>query len=169
MREVIHRLGLVLVLHESRDETQADDGRFRSGPRDSDGVVAARRRVSGTRRPVIIPCPGIRITRRGVIPIIVVGRVDIAGKVRMRGLDAVVHDTDAHTASAAAGPDSRISPDRLDVEIRSRERAGLVVELQMPLLVDQRVIGHRSFGVLAAQLRFGQENTGLSGQKIRRP
>ena len=165
LREVIHRLGFVLIIHESGDETQADDGRLRCGTGDTDAIVAARRRIPGARRPVIIPCPGIRIIRRGVIPIIVVGRVDIAGKVRMRRLHAVVHDTDAHTAAAAAGPGGRIGPDRLDVEIRSRERTGLVVELQVPLLVDQRIVGHRSFGVLAPQLRFGHDYS-LNGSQL---
>ena len=169
LRQVIHRLGLVSVLHKSGDETHTDDRRLRCGTGDADAVVAAGGRIPGTCRPVIIPCPGIRIIRRGVIPIVVVGRIDVAGKVWMRCLHAVVDDADADTAAAAAGTDGRIGPDRLDVEIRSRERAGLIVELQVPLLVDQCVIGHRSFGVLAGQLRFGQENPGPSRQKIHRP
>ena len=68
---------------------------------------------------MIIPRSGAGIVRRGIIPVVIVGRVYVADKIWMRCLHPVINDAYTNAAPANASAVYRIGPDALNVKICS--------------------------------------------------
>ena len=85
----------------------------------------------------------------------------------MVGLNAVVDNADANAAAAAAGAGCGIGPGIFNIEIGARDSAGLVVEFEVPLLVDEGVVRHGALGLLAGELGFGGLDGGISREAAR--
>ena len=87
---------------------------------------------------------------------------NIGQQIRVAPLHAIIHDADCDIASAnvIGGGIARsidkcfglgIFPNGFHIHIRARDGAELVLKLEVPLLLHERVVGHRHFGDFGSQ------------------
>ena len=94
---------------------------------------------------------GVRIV---AVPVLVIDGVGIRGEVRVGSLQSVIDNPDPNpvaTPGVGGKRSSRVVPDGLDVHVGSAECAALVVEFEVPLIVDQGVIRHRPLRLLSGE------------------
>ena len=130
-------LRLLRIRDVSGDQAQPDQRRHRCRAAHATAVVATRTGHTGTARAMRVTARvARRIIRRRVIPVVVIRRVRIRREIRMRHLEAVIHDPHANARAEIAVPHAR------HIRVDARHARSLARVAQMPLITRVRgVVG----------------------------